>query len=467
MWEVMEEVRSKGLLDPTLGKPRKRHPRTAIVNFVGFHVEVVSSLAFHFAKLRHNVTVFAREDYGMQGVVWPFHRKNFKRVESFFRAFHEFDTIVWATFPTCHLQTYMEILSFGLPQRHLMVVHNPDYLTDPGVASAIAQGDARLLTIAPHVGQHALQLLALQGVHPQHAWIAPMMPVVFPEECSTRDWTWAAPACRRGRVWQGQEQLPHQLQQQAQQQHAPQPQRQSICIQGKLDPTRRDYYGIFAAMQARAGQLQAANFSLVLVGRGELSLPGDLVEAGLVRQYTSLPFQVREKIRGRGYCGLQCCSFKEEGLVRQYTSLPFQEYYEVLHGCSALLPAFNSPAYYLTKGSSSVGASLIAGTPLVATPQLLGAYSFLDESAVVMVEDGAADLEAMLHVLQQPADRLKAKRLALEALRRDLYDRNFEVLQRLLGTRYLWRQKFWRPAVTESYHKSLRVDLGKLDPRSC
>ena len=30
----------------------------------------------------------------------------YRRIESFFRAFHEFDTIVWATFPTCHLQTY-------------------------------------------------------------------------------------------------------------------------------------------------------------------------------------------------------------------------------------------------------------------------------------------------------------------------------------------------------------------------
>ena len=65
----------------------------------------------------------------------------------------------------------------------------------------------------------------------------------------------------------------------------------------------------------------------------------------------------------------------------------------MLHSCAAILPAFNSPAYYLSKGSSSVGASLIAGTPLVATPQLLGAYSFLDESAVVMVDEGAADLE--------------------------------------------------------------------------
>ncbi len=181
-------MRAQGLLDKQLGKPRTRRPKTAIVNFVAFHVEVLSALTFHFSKLRHNVSVFSREDYGMQDVVSPFYKKNFKwvgreafhvyvrdqrsiagwamrrgrcaaalhcrswgrprvlpsisgeetcllaspselsygvfrapmlrriqrhtaacvcrRIEMFFRTFHEFDTIVWTTFPTCHLQTY-------------------------------------------------------------------------------------------------------------------------------------------------------------------------------------------------------------------------------------------------------------------------------------------------------------------------------------------------------------------------
>ena len=65
----------------------------------------------------------------------------------------------------------------------------------------------------------------------------------------------------------------------------------------------------------------------------------------------------------------------------------------MLHSCAALLPAFNSPAYYLNKGSSSVGASLISGTPLLASPPLLEAYSFLDPSAVLLVEEGAGELQ--------------------------------------------------------------------------
>ena len=54
-----------------------------------------------------------------------------------------------------------------------------------------------------------------------------------------------------------------------------------------------------------------------------------------------------------------------------------QEYYEALHACAAVLPGFASGAYYINKGSSSVGAAFIAGTPLLATPPLLRAYKFV------------------------------------------------------------------------------------------
>jgi len=51
-----------------------------------------------------------------------------------------------------------------------------------------------------------------------------------------------------------------------------------------------------------------------------------------------------------------------------------QEYYEVLHSCIALSPAFASNAYYVNKGSSSIGASLISGTPLIAHRRMLKSY---------------------------------------------------------------------------------------------
>ena len=46
----------------------------------------------------------------------------------------------------------------------------------------------------------------------------------------------------------------------------------------------------------------------------------------------------------------------------------------------ALVPAFASPAYYVNKGSSSVGASLVTATPLIASRQLLQAYTWVAAS---------------------------------------------------------------------------------------
>lgn len=74
----VQDAKQQGLLDSQLGKPTQRRPKTAIVNFVSFHVEVLSSLAFHFVKLHHNVSIFARENFGMEDVVAPFYRKHFK-----------------------------------------------------------------------------------------------------------------------------------------------------------------------------------------------------------------------------------------------------------------------------------------------------------------------------------------------------------------------------------------------------
>lgn len=75
---TLQEARALGLLDPQLGRPRSRRPRTAIVNFVSFHVEVVSALLFHFVKLRHNVTVYSREDFGMEEVIKPYYSRPLK-----------------------------------------------------------------------------------------------------------------------------------------------------------------------------------------------------------------------------------------------------------------------------------------------------------------------------------------------------------------------------------------------------
>ena len=46
----------------------------------------------------------------------------------------------------------------------------------------------------------------------------------------------------------------------------------------------------------------------------------------------------------------------------------------MLHSCLAVAPAFASDAYYVNKGSSSIGAALVAGTPLIAHRYMLQSY---------------------------------------------------------------------------------------------
>lgn len=87
-----------------------------------------------------------------------------------------------------------------------------------------------------------------------------------------------------------------------------------------------------------------------------------------------------------------------------------------------------------------MAASLISGTPLVATPRLLATYTFLDASSVFLVPEGTSDVDAMLAVQALPAERVAAKVAALERLRERLYDRNLEVLQQVLGEAYLFKK---------------------------
>ena len=511
-----QAAQSSGLVATDLGHPINRQPRTAIVNTVKFHTEIVASLIYHFTKLNHNVTVYARDDgLGIERVINPFHWKGLKRYEQFYSSFYEFDVVVFATYPTCHLGLAANLIATGLPQRYLAVLHNPDLLAADDAAAALvaAEGNVQLLTITPHVNDYANSILEAEGFDDsvRSQWFAPIFPVLFPEECNNpmlRSPSGSAseqPACNRSAVWQevdgaapvdlessgagegdddeddgwnstGKRKLtaksePDKLKEKKKKSRKdsdnddeddgevgriPPPSvskgffssssssssalsssrfsRQGFCVQGKLDPSRRSYDSLFSDLAARRETLLASDFSLVLQGKmggrkgtDVLEIPSDL---------------------------------EEDGLVRRYTALPFQEFYEVLHSCLAIMPAFASEAYYLHKGSSSVAASFIAGTPLIATPRTLAAYSFLDASAVFLVPEGTRDVDAMEAVMELPSEVIEAKLAAMRALRYQLYERNFALLQSALGEQYLAKKKV--PAADDSTSNKKKKKNGSV-----
>ena len=77
-------------------------------------------------------------------------------------------------------------------------------------------------------------------------------------------------------------------------------------LQGKIDPLRRNYAKIFAEMAEHREELLAKNFSLTILGKGGgrrdaaiVEVPQERIEAGLLRHYAELPFQVGGR-RGLG-----------------------------------------------------------------------------------------------------------------------------------------------------------------------
>jgi len=510
---VNQAAQSSGLVAVDLGHPTGRQPRTAIVNTVKFHTEIVASLIYHFSKINHNVTVYARNDgLGIERVINPFHWKGIKRYEQFYNTFYEFDTIVFATYPTCHLGLAANLIATGLPQRYVAVLHNPDLLAADDAAAAViaGEGNVQLLTITPHVNDYANSILKAEGFDEsvRSQWFAPIFPVLFPEDCgnpslkSPSGIAAEQPACNRSAVWQdidgaapvettilknsdglGDDEnededidywnnrskkrrklaakdlktIPSKDKKGSKDSNSDddgeidiQPpsvskgffstrgggttsssfnpgstsstsflssrySRQGFCVQGKLDPSRRSYDSLFSDLAARREALLASDFSLVLQGKMGGRSGKDILE---------VPSEL-----------------EEDGLVRRYTALPFQEFYEVLHSCLAIMPAFASDAYYLHKGSSSIAASFIAGTPLIATPRTLAAYSFLDSSSVFLVPEGTKDVDAMEAVMALPSEVVEAKLAAMRALRHQLYERNFALLQSALGEQYLVKKK--------------------------
>ena len=144
-------------------------------------------------------------------------------------------------------------------------------------------------------------------------------------------------------------------------------------LQGLYESSRRDYKTIFSHLQqfidwrsSARGENVNSNITLHLLGQGTHPEVPD----GLVSHV----------------------SFDE--------SLDYDEYYSVLSRTFALLPAFATDEYLDRKASSTVPAGLMGGTPLVATKDILKAYSYLPEDAVYLQRKGETEFDVIGKVLK-------------------------------------------------------------------
>ncbi|EXK77727.1 hypothetical protein FOQG_17582 [Fusarium oxysporum f. sp. raphani 54005] len=128
--------------------------------------------------------------------------------------------------------------------------------------------------------------------------------------------------------------------------------------------------------------------------------------------------------------------------IKFHRGLPYPEFYDVLHSATAMLPAFASHEYVESKASSTIAASLIVGSPLIAGDDLLNAYRFLSRDDVYYREEGEDEIDVVERIAKLPeqdrlakAEGLRKKNELLTKQGGDLFRQWIsESRERLLGS---------------------------------
>jgi hypothetical protein len=176
--------------------------------------------------------------------------------------------------------------------------------------------------------------------------------------------------------------------------------RLSIAIQGNFEDSRRDYLKTLLDFERMIDELPEP-----IVSRMHFVLAGDGKKVGVpakIMPHVSVNF-----------------------------SLDFIPYYNLLHESFALIPAFADEGYYKTKASSSVPASLIANTPIVASQALLESYGYMSHDAI-WHHTGESEMTAIYELLRRHFDdhgNEKASwKVAVEERRRSVKKRALELM---------------------------------------
>lgn len=170
----------------------------------------------------------------------------------------------------------------------------------------------------------------------------------------------------------------------------------SLSLQGDYSSGRRDYDGIFnhlgsvvrKASEKTEGH-KPQNVSLHVIGHGT-------------------PPKVPDHVKDHVYF--------DQGLS-------YPDFYTLLSKSFALLPAFASDTYFDRKASSTIPASLIAGAPIVASEELLKAYSYMPREATWVARPGEGEMDVIERVIDDRDGFLK-RRQAVRDLTQNLLEQN-------------------------------------------
>ena len=356
----------------------------AIAETNGWHDEVVSALAHSFGS-QPDVQLHlyqAKSRFGMSEITTAFKLSHplptSQSSDKLSNNSTTPDILVLTTgeLDAVKLQPRLEQLLAGGHTYLYCVVHHGDHWNDAKLRKVIApwmdKGMIEFVTLSPHT----VAFLKANGLKD---W-SPTSPII---KSITPLFPIPAPSPNRKGVIDKQREL-------------------AFAIQGIYEPSRRDFDTIFSHLQSfvdasnsREDEDKRSNVTLHLLGSGN---------------------------RPPVPSGLSDHVFFDE-------DLSYSEYYAVLSNTFAILPAFADKDYLDRKASSTVPASLLGGTPLVATREILAAYSYLPEDAVYLQKEGETELTAVGRILQMKAKERKDKMAKVRKACANIIESNVKLIE--------------------------------------
>lgn len=166
----------------------------------------------------------------------------------------------------------------------------------------------------------------------------------------------------------------------------------SFALQGDYDPLRRDYNRIFEHLESfLAAKKERTPETSPNVKSSEPNITLHLIGHNTAGWRPPVPEPLQANV-----------VFDD--------SVDYPVFYGILSRTFALLPAFASDTYYDRKASSSVPASLISGTPLIATRRMLETYNYLREEDIWLQNDTESDFDVVGRVLALGPKERQAKK---------------------------------------------------------
>ncbi|KAH8555423.1 hypothetical protein BGW37DRAFT_477101 [Umbelopsis sp. PMI_123] len=356
--------------------------KVAVLNYAGAHDEVVVSVLYTLAQIpEYDVDVFfTTPRYGIEQIMAPFYSQPLKNPHSFGSYYDSSaypDVIIMASCDGSDIYYTGEVVNAMVARKPDMkvmcIVHNPQVLQDVQlrILPLVQKGAVTMVGLSPHVvdylKDHKLPDLAKE-FDPIYANVptglfVPTFDYRLPDSCATADNTEKSEACRT-----------------------------TFVVQGIFETGRRDYNSLFDRLQDKvtADEEGWNDFHLLLLGQGS-------------------PFDLKEPLASH---------------VSTFNDLPYLDYYDKIHHSLALLPAFASDSYLLYKASSSVGASLLTGVPLIADQALLDSYRHLTKDGVYFQNDGEHFIDTVERIRKLSVEEMNEKRANASAMNRHIIEGN-------------------------------------------